>query len=1007
MLGTQKSLKNIKKYLEGKAGSSMLSMKVLRYVLAVGFVLAPWLGGEAYAGSIERISGVPNDLTKTYLQGSDKVADIYAEQASGTVGLNRFETFNVDSDQIANLHFRAYNGNTVLDTLVNTVNSRIEINGYVNAIRNGKIDGNLYFISPQGMIVGTTGVINAGSLTVMALRQDDFENFSINSFSPTGTFFLSSNGRITVNGEIRASGGVDLRAAYVSITRPASDNSSTTNTNNTNSSTTVTGANLINEVVNLTGNEGSEATVLKAVINASGNIEIKAVNEMKFINAQIESSNGHIELDAIGDGAGILDMQGSSVTAAGHLKIEVGNTIDIDSYSSIISQNDAINMHTEKGNIKNDGTIRAKNNLNVTAGNSNSAKFANIENTGIIEQTNTDTSQSTVGTISITAHDSVTNTGLIKASSQIKFTVSDTLTNRGTIQSTGSNVQAHIGRDFNNFGARNDPSDTSKFTGGIITAGGNVQVDYPLDRPANHAGTFGIFNSGLIQATGNSAPGKNPDGSVNMDSGSGNIWLTSNYNITNRGTMKAGRQITLNARDFLHNYGLIQGVTYLDIKSIMGYVYNHGIDNNGNEMEQPGRIIATGGNIDLSSGQENLKIDNDTDGQKKENYRKFTPIIIEGIVQATSDDDRSNQTREGNIKITAYLGDIYINGGTIETKPERDPDSGVVVAEAGDVILNAAQNITIGFQTDDDAYADDPTTTDGDYLNNKNERKYYKPLVDTSGNLVSGNASKIFGSNVTLIAGSINNKHALIGGNLTLDPKTKVKLEGSLTLQGNNMTVSGVQRSDNSSGSLQVVANGVGGTDSAINSLNLNINDNLLFDKLNVNTADINVSGDLQINKLHVADLAHFTSNNTVVGVYGGSTTPTNDQSNALFRDLGNGSTTWMGLTISNGSYSVTNSTQISNSVENLAQMSAKLVDYTPQDSYNEHYGDISGCFERYDIIEAPNRPTGGIAPTAESGGAELKQDENGLHIEMKNNNFEHEMDQRREQDKGEGEKEA
>ena len=49
MLGTQKSLKNIKKYLEGKAGSSMLSMKVLRYVLAVGFVLAPWLGGEAYA----------------------------------------------------------------------------------------------------------------------------------------------------------------------------------------------------------------------------------------------------------------------------------------------------------------------------------------------------------------------------------------------------------------------------------------------------------------------------------------------------------------------------------------------------------------------------------------------------------------------------------------------------------------------------------------------------------------------------------------------------------------------------------------------------------------------------------------------------------------------------------------------------------------------------------------------------------------------------------------------
>ena len=433
----------------------------------------------------------------------------------------------------------------------------------------------------------------------------------------------------------------------------------------------------------------------------------------------------------------------------------------------------------------------------------------------------------------------------------------------------------------------------------------------------------------------------------------------------------------------------------------MGYVYNHA----------SGKIIATGGNIALSSGQENLQITGDTDGTRKELYRKFTPIIIKGSVEATSDNNNANQTKEGNIIITAFLGDIYVNGGTIETKAKRG-ENNAVVAKAGDVIINAAQNITIGFKTEY-AEADDPTTDNkyGDHpeYDSNTERGYYKPILDS--NLVPSSPcdepSTISGPNVTLSAGSINNKKALIGGNLTLDPKTSVKLEGSLTLQGNNMTVSGVQRSDNSSGSLQVVANGVGGTDSAINSLNLNINDNLFFDKLNVNTADITVSGDLQINKLHVADLAHFTSNNTVVGVYGGSTTPSNDQSDALFRDLGNGSTTWMGLTISNGSYSVTNSTQISNSVENLAQMSAKLVDYTPQDSYNEHYGDISGCFERYDIIEAPNRPTGGIAPTAESGGAELKQDENGLHIEMKNNNFEHEMDQRREQDKREGEKEA
>ena len=51
--------------------------------------------------------------------------------------------------------------------MVNTVENRISISGTVNAIRNNKIGGNLYFLSPKGMVVGSTGVINAGSLTMI------------------------------------------------------------------------------------------------------------------------------------------------------------------------------------------------------------------------------------------------------------------------------------------------------------------------------------------------------------------------------------------------------------------------------------------------------------------------------------------------------------------------------------------------------------------------------------------------------------------------------------------------------------------------------------------------------------------------------------------------------------------------------------------------------------------------------------------------------------------------
>ena len=1010
MLGTQKSLKNIKKYLEGKAGSSMLSMKVLRYVLAVGFVLAPWLGGEAYADTpVGNI--VLKDVTGNQIASG--TANIYVNEnkISNGVGLNEFTHFVVGEGQYANIHFATdANGSNPLHTVVNTVQNQIGIYGTVNAIRNGKIGGNLYFISPAGMIVGSTGVINAGSLTMVA------KSVTISTADEAATKVSQGWGppdsgtSIYIHGRINTETGIDLQTETVNITKADGQNIPDPYLH--------TGV-VFNDIVNADFTNVQTYSIterrLDLTKDANGNISIiNPVNKTNIGSKEVTSSgDGTINIRAQTSSgqeySGTFVLTDGSIDAIGELQMDVGKDITISS-ASIIKAN-KITMSNNNDNIENDGTIEGLSDVTIHVLGADNNFFV----TGQGDQkygtnclVNRGTIKSTGGGISLLGRNGISNYGIIEANGQIDMTALNGVVNQGMIKSNNSNVSFVVGREFFNV-AKGDtyinnatyvPHNLTYLNNNVevlIEAGGNVQISYtnpstgtigknPNDTDDVTYAPIGIYNSSTMRS-GTNISATGGEGNVS-GSGSGNIWLTSSYNIENTATgqMIAGRQITLNARDFLHNYGLIQGVTYLDIKSIMGYVYNHA----------SGVIRAPGGNIGLSTGQANLDIQGD-DGTKKELYRKFTPIIIKGSVEATSDNNNANQTKEGNIIITAHLGDIYVNGGTIETKAKRD-ENNVVVAAAGDVILNAAQNITIGFDTVE-AWGDDPTTNEV----NVSERKYYKPKVE-DGNLVSGNASTISGPNVTLSAGSINNKHALIGGNLTLD---SVILEGSLTLQGNNMTVSGVQRSDNSSGALQVVANGVGGPDSAINSLNLNINDNLFFDKLNVNTADINVSGDLQINKLHVADLAHFTSNNTVVGVYGGSTTPSNDQSDALFRDLGNGSTTWMGLTISNGSYSVTNSTQISNSVENLAQMSAKLVDYTPQDSYNEHYGDISGCFERYDIIEAPNRPTGGIAPTAESGGAELKQDENGLHIEMKNNNFEHEMDQRREQDKREGEKEA
>lgn len=1014
---------------KGKAGKA-LRMQVLRCVLAVGFALSPWLGGEAFAEGTTTIPAsvgikLESDATKTDLIASG-VAHIKAEKVSNNVGLNRFTDFNVGSGQTAYLYFKDINGSKV-DTLVNAVQKQIIINGTVNAIKDNAVGGHLYFVSPNGMVVGSSGVINAGALTVMTTGIDDIKN-PANAISELDfTYRNLGNGPINIHGKIYTMNGIDLRSLSIDISK-ASGSTITpylktgmvfrTVVNSTGSEGLVDNVELIDQRSNSGdqgirlqayvpdggGNDGKQfgnITLSGCNVDAIGDINIISGESVNINNnTDIKSNNIAFDLEHSNNYGSVGDVYFNSgkIEADGLVDIRVGETITIGENADIISKitksdtESKVTLMTYTGNITNSGEIRANTSLDIQAGKNGSTSQPISDPASII---NSGTIQSTGGGMSFTVDRLLTNNGTIEANGQITFTVGGTLTNQGSIKSTSSNVQAHIGRNFQNLAVYDNSSGSSILTGGIIEAGGNVQVDYELNTKTTGIGVAtpeqgesptidGIYNSGTIEAKGNKTPDKNPDGTVNTDSGSGNIWLTSSYNITNYGTMEAGRQITLNARDFLDNYGLIEGVTYLDIKSIMGYVYNH----------KDGVIRAKGGNIDLSSGQANLQIKDDNDGTKKELYRKFTPIIIEGIVEATSDDDESNQTKEGNINITAHLGDIYINGGTIETKPELGTNK-EVKAVAGDVILNAAQNITIGFQTES-AKADDPTTQAGANGENKDkyerddEREYYKPKVDTSGNLVGGNASTISGSNVKLSAGSINNDNALIGGNLTLDPQTSVILEGSLKLQGNNMTVSGVQRSGNPSGSLQVVANGVGGTGSAINSLNLNIAGDALFNTLNVNTAEVNVSGDLQIKQLHVVDQAHFTSNNTVIGVYGEATEPRGDQSDALYRDMGNGNDSWMSISMDSKGYEIKNGSEIKSvlgdGTEDPVQMSSKLVDVDPQETLVENYGDATGNFGRFDLVDDSARPSGGIESTDQGSQTVLRQDENGLHIETSDN---------------------
>ena len=117
-----------------------IGTKILRTVMTVGFAMSSFIAQdvEAAGNGIVRVDGNTNLM-------QNGVANIYAEQVSGQVGLNRFQNFDVENGQIANLYFNQKDSTNYVNTLVNTVQNRIDIGGTVNAIRNNKISGNLYF----------------------------------------------------------------------------------------------------------------------------------------------------------------------------------------------------------------------------------------------------------------------------------------------------------------------------------------------------------------------------------------------------------------------------------------------------------------------------------------------------------------------------------------------------------------------------------------------------------------------------------------------------------------------------------------------------------------------------------------------------------------------------------------------------------------------------------------------------------------------------------------------
>lgn len=345
-----------------------VAQKIVSAVTAIGFVMQPV---AALASTITRADKPDVNLA------TSPVTKIFAENVVGNVAINKFDKFQLDANHIANMYFRTINDSSSADNLVNFVNSRIDINGTVNAIQNEKIGGNLFFFSSDGMAVGKTGVINAGALYVATPTKSAFDEYkAFNSEDQFNKIIkdegfakipINASGTISVLGKVNAVNAVNMRAAKIGVGKNVSENAigdvaAGATATGASISTGVTGVVNIKDIVNVEG--VNTDTLLIAEKTGSGNIVLAAYNKYND-NYRVLDDFGKIPGANVN--AELTVAQGAVVKAAGKAKLSaqalnnVVGKIDTSTNSHLYGQ-----IVTTNATVNVDGTVEAKQ-VDITA----------------------------------------------------------------------------------------------------------------------------------------------------------------------------------------------------------------------------------------------------------------------------------------------------------------------------------------------------------------------------------------------------------------------------------------------------------------------------------------------------------------------------------------------------------------------------------------------------------------------------------------------------------------
>ena len=488
----------------------------------------------------------------TGVTGVDGVFNISPSSHIGNVGFREYQNFQLSRGDKANLRFSGIN------KFVNMVDNQININGLVKTVdsANRFTPGHAVFMSPKGMVVGSDGVLNVGSLSVytptasgMKMLKDGVAagNLRVQDGKYKGVDLMEAmgwhgNAPITINGKVAATNDVTMVANTLEIGNNAA----------VVAGANVTDSSLFNELVNTrtnnnanveirTYNRPSGQMIIKGNvrnmgkgdmvftnraahgINLSGNV-YNANGQTYFVNSNGEFAfSGNVEGngDSVhftnAETANQLNMSGGRVVGNAGIRIwnksRDGLTLDAD----LVNKGKGLAITNEAGVLGIDGNITVTDSdMNITnTGSQLALNNINATNSNIVISNNGNLGMQLNGTIKNNKSTAITNyNGAMKVNGTVQSTAGKlNLTNKGNggltlarnsqILGAGEEVLVqNVGAGgFNAQGTVQSSAKTYlQNTNGNMTIDGNLSESNKLLYVGNMAGNGKLTLNGDISA---------------------------------------------------------------------------------------------------------------------------------------------------------------------------------------------------------------------------------------------------------------------------------------------------------------------------------------------------------------------------------------------------------------------------------------------------------------------------------------------------------------------------